>query len=351
MQFQQTLDQIIAQIEGVAVTGSTGEVITGIATLSSAQAGDLSFLGNKKYKNEVPQCKASVVLVPNDFVGEPSEGQVYLRVENPSLELAKLCSRIEHSLWPKPEAGIHPSAVVAASAKVHEDCHIAASVVIEEGAELAQGCVVQAGVHIGRNVKVGKGCWLMPKAVVMDYCELGERVRLQPGCVIGSDGFGYETIEGAHQKIPQVGIVVLGDDVELGANTTIDRARFGKTLIGAGTKIDNLVQIGHNVVTGQHCIIVSQAGISGSTELEDYVVLAGQVGLAGHLKIGSGVQVGAQSGINSNIEAGAVVRGTPAYPFMLAHKIDILKKRLPELFKRVAKVEELLEHLEQPTSE
>ena len=214
--------------------------------------------------------------------------------------------------------------------------------IIEEGANIQEGTVLKAGAYIGRNVTIGRNCMIMSRAQVLDYCELHDGVTLQAGAIIGSDGFGYETVEGKHEKVPQVGNVVLEQNVEIGANTTIDRARFGTTLIGEGTKIDNLVQIGHNVVTGKHCIIVSQTGISGSTVLEDYVVLAGQVGVAGHLKIGKGAQIGAQSGLNANIEPGMVLRGTPALPYMLAQKADVLKKKIPDLFKRVSKLEDHL---------
>lgn len=344
MQLRLSLKKLASELEGARIEGNTALPITGIATLGSAQAGDLSFLGNKKYKTEVPDCKASVILLPEDYAGAPSENQAYLRVENPSLALAKICRGIEANLWTAPESVIHPSAIIHRTAIVHPSCSIGASVVIEEGARIAAHSVIAAGVHIGRHVQIGEHCLIMPKTAIMDYCEIGNRVRLQPGVVIGSDGFGYETVNGVHQKVPQIGRVVIEDDVEIGANTTIDRARFGATLIGEGTKIDNLVQIGHNVVTGKHCIIVSQVGISGSTTLEDYVVLAGQVGIAGHLRIGKGSQVGAQSGLNHDLEPGSYVRGTPVYPYMLAHKIDILKKRLPDLFKRVSALEEHLTH-------
>jgi UDP-3-O-[3-hydroxymyristoyl] glucosamine N-acyltransferase len=182
----------------------------------------------------------------------------------------------------------------------------------------------------------------MPHCSILDYCVLGDRVRLQPYCVIGSDGYGYEWDKGQHVKIPQLGWVELGDDVEIGASTTVDRGRMGPTCIGQGTKIDNLVQIGHNVLIGKHCLIVAQVGISGSTVLEDHVVVGGQAGFVGHIRVGKGAKIGAQSGINHDIPAGQTVRGTPAYPYMLAQRLDVLKHKLPELFERV-------KHLEQHT--
>jgi UDP-3-O-[3-hydroxymyristoyl] glucosamine N-acyltransferase len=172
---------------------------------------------------------------------------------------------------------------------------------------------------------------------------IGQRVRLQPGVVIGADGFGYEFVKGRHEKVPQVGNVVVGDDVEIGANTSIDRARFSQTVIGEGTKIDNLVQIGHNVVIGKHCIICGLVGISGSTTLEDYVVLGGQVGVGGHITIHKGAKAGGQTGISEDVPAGTVVSGTPSIPYMLDRRLVILRRRLPDLFKRVEALEEKLQ--------
>lgn len=346
MELSFSLQQILDKLEGARVCGRTEATVKGISTLKAAESGDLSFLGNKKYKTEVPSSRASVLLLPEDYKGEPQAGQVYIFVKNPSLALATLCREIEVMLWPKPEAGIHPSASVHSTAQVSPSATIGAQAVIEEGATIADHTVIGAGVHVGRHVRVAEQSFIMPKVVIMDYCQIGKRVRIQPGAVIGSDGFGYEFIDGEHHKVPQVGKVVVEDDVEIGANTTIDRARFGETLIGKGSKIDNLVQLAHNVVVGPHCIIVSQVGISGSTVLEDHVVIAGQAGLAGHLTVGRGTQIGAQSGLNHDLEPGSYVRGTPVFPYMLAHKIDILKKRLPDLFKRVATIEEMLEHLQ-----
>jgi UDP-3-O-[3-hydroxymyristoyl] glucosamine N-acyltransferase len=260
-------------------------------------------------------------------------------VENPSVALARLCARIEQSLWPKPPAGIHPSAVVAPGAQVHATAHVGPLCVVEEGAVVGAGTVLQASVFVGRNARIGGGCFLMPGVVVATACVLGERVRLQPGVVVGADGFGYEFVEGRHEKVPQVGIVVIGDDVEIGANSTLDRARFSRTVVGEGTKIDNLVQIAHNVVIGRHCILCSQVGISGSTTLEDYVILGGQVGVGGHITLGKGSKAGGQAGISSDLPPGAYVNGTPAIPYMLERRLAVLHQRLPDLFKRVERLE------------
>ncbi len=345
MQFSYTLQELVSVFGEVKVEGQSERPATGIASLREAREGDLAFLGNMKYRSEVAQTKATYVLLPPDYEGSPPAGQVYLRVERPSMALALLCRRIEAALWPKPAPGVHPTAVVDASAKIPSSAHIGPFCVIEADVRLGENAVLQGKNFLGRGAQTGKDCFLMPGATVMEFCVLGERVRLQPGVVVGSDGFGYDTHAGVHEKVPQIGNVVIEDDVEVGANTTIDRARFNQTLIGRGTKIDNLVQIAHNVIVGRGCILCAQVGISGSTVLEDYVVLGGQVGVVGHLRIGQGAQVGAQSGINHSITAGMTVRDTPAMPYMVAQRLQVLRNRLPELFKRVSTVEESLERL------
>lgn len=319
--------------------GATSERIRALSALSAAIVGDLSFLGNAKYKAEVPGTRASVVLLPVDFEGEPKENQLFLFVEQPSVALARVCSRIEQSLWPTPQPGIHPSAVVASCARISNTATVGPLCVVEAGAVIGERAYLQAQVFVGRNARVGEDCWLMPGTILATECVLGQRVRLQAGVVVGSDGFGYEFVKGRHEKVPQVGQVVIGDDVEIGANTTIDRARFSFTSVGEGTKIDNLVQIAHNVVIGKFCMICAQVGISGSTILEDYVVLGGQAGIAGHLRVGKGVKAGGRAAITADVSAGAFVNGNPAIPYLLERRLVILNHRLPDLFKRVDALE------------
>jgi len=339
MQVAYTPAEIAAIVGATRTSGSTDRPVTDIASLAAARPGDLSFLGNAKYRPQVPDCQATVLLLPSDYAGEPRAGQVFLFVENPSVALARLCARIEQTLWPKPAPGVHPSAVVAPGASVDPTAHVGPLCVVEEGARIGAGTVLQASVFVGRDARIGGGCFLMPGAMVAATCVLGERVRLQPGVVVGADGFGYEFIQGRHEKIPQIGTVIIGDDVEIGANSTLDRARFSRTVIGEGTKIDNLVQIAHNVVIGKHCILCSQVGISGSTMLEDYVILGGQTGVGGHITIGKGSKAGGQAGISSNLPAGSYVNGTPAIPYMLERRLAVLHQRLPDLFKRVEQLE------------
>lgn len=343
MQINYSLEELHSIIQPLNIEGSTrNQTITGLASLDKARVGDLAFLSVGKYKSLVPETKASVVLLPTDYQGSPKENQAFFRVQDPSQAITKLCLSIEQHFWPKPLPSIHPSAIIHPKAEIDPQAFIGPLCIISEGAKIAKNTILEANVYIGKNVIIDEASILMPQSRILDYCIVGKRARIHSGVVIGSDGFGYQFEMGLHKKIPQIGIVVIEDDVEIGSNTTIDRARFSETRIGTGTKIDNLVQIAHNVQIGKHCLIVSQAGIAGSTVIEDYVVIGGQVGIVDHVTIGRGVKIGSQSGINENVEAGAIIRGSPSYPYMMAQRLEIFKKRLPELFNRVSKIEETL---------
>ncbi len=345
MRIAYTVDDVVRLIGEGRVEGAAAQPVSGVAALKQAKAGDLAFLGNLKYKADVAGCAASIILLPEDYEGQPAPGQAFVRLPKPSLALARVCREIERLLWPRPLAGVHPSAVVVPGAQIDATAHLGPLCVIEAGAQIGPGAVLEAQAYVGREARVGPDCWLMPQAAVMDYCVLGRRVRLHSGVVIGSDGFGYDTNKGVHEKIPQIGRAVVEDDVEIGANTTVDRARFNETRIGEGTKIDNLVQIAHNVVIGKHCLITAQVGIAGSTTLGDYVVIGGQAGLTGHIHIGSQAMIGAQAGVTHDLEAKSYVRDSPAMPYMIAQKVHVLKSRLPELFKRVSTLEETIAQL------
>lgn len=342
MQVSFTSSEVEEIAKPTRTAGATTQTIRGIASLEDAAPGDITFLGNPKYKRSVASTRASIVLLPADYEGRPGPNQVHMAVENPSVALARLCARIEQALWPKPDKGIHPTAVVARGASVAASAAVGPLCVIESGATVGARCHLQAGVFIGRGARLGEDCWLMPHGVLAAECTLGNRVRFQPGVVVGSDGFGYEFVAGRHEKVPQIGTVVIGDDVEIGANSTVDRARFGQTSIGEGTKIDNLVQVGHNVVIGRHCLICANVGIAGSTTLEDFVVLGGQVGLSGHLRIGKGAKLAAQSGVAKDVPAGESYFGSPALPILLEQRLLVLRRKLPELFKRVDALEKHL---------
>ncbi len=339
MQISFTPDEIAAIVAPLGTRGATTETVRGIAALESAVAGDLTFLGNPKYKPQVAATQGSIVLLPPDFAGEPGPNQLYLLVERPSAALARLCSRIEQALWPKPAPGIHPTAWIAPGAKVAATATVGPLCVIEADAVVGAHTHLQAQVFVGRGASIGVDCWLMPGVIIAAESILRNRVRLQPGVVVGSDGFGYEFAGGRHEKVPQVGTIVIEDDVEIGSNSTLDRARFSRTVVGEGTKIDNLVQVAHNVIIGRHCILCAQVGISGSTTLEDYVILGGQVGVSGHITIGRGAKAGGQAGISTDIPAGISVNGTVAIPYLLDRRIQVLKRRLPELFKRMDAIE------------
>lgn len=339
MQISFTPAEIIALVQPKQIRGATETAIRGIGALGTAEAGEIAFLGSPKYRGEVAACRASIILLPPDFTGEPQPGQLYLLVDQPSIALARICTRIEQQLWPRPQPGVHPTSVIEPGAAVDPTATVGPLCIVEAGAVVGAGSHLQAQVFLGRNARVGANCWLMPGVVVGTECILADRVRLHPGVVVGSDGFGYEFVQGRHEKVPQVGIVEIREDVEIGANSTLDRARFSRTVIGEGTKIDNLVQVAHNVVIGRHCILCAQVGISGSTTLEDYVVLGGQVGVAGHLNLGQGVKSGGAAAITSSVAAGTFVNGVPARAYMLERRLQVLFGRLPELFKRVAELE------------
>ena len=340
MQFSLTPDQISAIVQPRSARGATAVAIQGISALRTARPGDLTFLGHPKYKADVAGTQASLVLVSPQYVGEPRSGQLYLVVEQPSVALARLCARIELALRPPLAPGVHPSAVVAAGAEVDASASIGPLCVIEAGARIGARADLQAAVFVGRNVIIGEDCQLMPGVRLYADSELGRRVRLHANVVVGSDGFGYEFVGGRHEKVPQIGRTVIEDDVEIGAGSTIDRARFGCTVIGEGTKIDNLVQVGHNAIIGRHCILCAQVGISGSVVIGDYVVLAGQAGVGGHITIGREVKVGGGAAVTSDLPAGISVNGYPAIPLMLERRIAVLKQRLPGLFHRVDALEE-----------
>jgi UDP-3-O-[3-hydroxymyristoyl] glucosamine N-acyltransferase len=333
------LESILPDAEG---SGDWRGTMSGVASLGTAKTGDLSFLGNPRYAGEVAKSAASVILVPLDFSGTPRAEQRFLRVKNPSFALTLVCERLAEQVRVRPAPGIHPSAVVDASAEIDPTATIGPGCVIEAGARIGAQVVLQAQNYVGREVVIGAQSWLFPQSVVYEGTRLGERVILHSGVVLGSDGFGYESGAQGHRKVPQIGIVVIEDDVEIGSNSTIDRARLEETRIGQGTKIDNLVQIGHNVRIGKHCFLCSLAGISGSTKIGDFVVVAGQAGTVGHIEIGDRCQVAGQAGVAKSLPPGSIVTGTPATDFQRQRRLEALTRKLPDLFARVKDLEKLL---------
>ncbi|MCE9610920.1 MAG: UDP-3-O-(3-hydroxymyristoyl)glucosamine N-acyltransferase [Chthoniobacter sp.] len=334
---QITVQELAALVGGQFVSEADGgRAITGAAALADAGAGHCTFFGNAKYLPQLKASRATAALVPLDL--SEAISPVAIRVENPSLAFAKVLEKFA----PEPihfAPGVHPTAVIGRDVVLGENVSIQPFVVIEDGARIGANSVLGAHTYIGHAASVGADCHLAPRVTIGARCVLGNRVIIHSGAVLGSDGFGFEFAAGRHVKIPQTGIVQVDDDVEIGANVTIDRARFGRTWIQEGTKIDNLVQIAHNVVVGKHCIIVSQTGISGSTRLGNYVTLAGQVGVVGHIEIGDQTVVAAQSGVSKSLAPKQIVFGYPAMPLREAKEQLAYIGRLPKLYARVKKLE------------
>lgn len=340
--FSITLQDCLANLVHSAVQGAYAGEITGVASLNESQAGDLSFLGNTKYTAQLANCRASVVLVPDEQEGTPAQNQVWIKVKDPSFALSELCRLIENQSAPGYAPGVHPTAVVDEQAAIDSSVHIGAYCVIEAGVKIGAGTVVRAYSFIGKDAVLGARCTIFERVTITHDCVIGDAVQIQSGSVIGSDGYGYDFQAGSFHKIPHLGNVVLEDQVEIGACVTIDRGRFKETRIGAGTKIDNQVQIAHNVRTGKHCLIVSQAGVAGSTALGDYVTLGGQTGIAGHLSIGSQSKVGSQGGVSKSLPEKSFVSGTPAMDFNELYRMYALQRKLPQLVKRIEALEKEL---------
>lgn len=336
------LSELAQWIDGDIVRGGLDLSLTGMAALDAAGPQDVSFLGNEKYHGQFLETQAAAVIVPRGVTDGP-ETTALIAVDNPTLAFSTVVRHfvaISRSFVP----GVHPRAFVDPTVTldpekvcVHPGAVIMAGAVIGDGSEIGPNSV------IGAHVVLGNDCHIMANVTVRERCLLGNRVVLQPGVVIGSDGYGYQFSDGKHVKIDQVGIVEIGDDVEVGANTTIDRARFGKTIIGEGTKIDNLVQIGHNVEVGKHTLIVALTGISGSTKVGNYVTIGGQVGTAGHLTIGDKAMLAARTGVSVSIPGGQTYSGTPARPYNEEMRNRAIVRRLPKLVERVEAIEKLLE--------
>jgi UDP-3-O-[3-hydroxymyristoyl] glucosamine N-acyltransferase len=336
-----TLSELALWVDGDIVRGELDLSLTGMAALDAAGPDDVSFLGNEKYYAQFLETAAAAVIVPRGMT-QGSAHTALIAVDNPSLAFAIVVRHFAAAAR-KFTPGVHPSAVVDPTATLDQtQVRVQAGAVIMSGAQIGNGCDIGPNAVVGEDVILGKDCQIMANVSIRERCILGDRVMLQPGAVIGSDGYGYEFSEGRHVKIDQVGIVEIANDVEIGANTTIDRARFGKTIIGEGTKIDNLVQIGHNVVIGKHCLIVSQVGISGSSRLEDYVTVAGQVGIAGHVTIGSKATLSARTGVTASIDGDQVYAGKPAQPMREEMKQQAHLRRLPRLIARVKALEDAL---------
>jgi UDP-3-O-[3-hydroxymyristoyl] glucosamine N-acyltransferase len=336
-----TVRSLAEHVGGVIAGDGADRVVTGINDLRSALPDQVSFLGNSKYEPLALVSKAAAILVsPKD---SPRFTFTRIVVESPSAAFGKISALFAPPVV-RDAPGIHPTAVIAPDAVIGEGVSIAPHAVISAGVRLGARCVIGASTFVGEGTVIGEDTRLYPLVALRERCMIGARVIIHSGAVIGSDGFGYDfdPKTGRHVKIVHTGHVQIDDDAEVGANTTIDRGRFGRTHICEGVKIDNLVMIAHNVTIGAHSVIVAQTGISGSTSLGRYVTLAGQVGLAGHLTVGDKATVTAQSGLSKDVPAGAVLAGHHAVPIRESLRIEALTRRLPELLERLKALEDKL---------
>ncbi len=348
-----TLGEIAEKVEG-ELNGDPELKISGVAPLNSAGETDITFLNNEKYIPQVAQSQAGAILISRDV--PVTVGPATLKVDQPYVAFAKVLELYYSDQ--RDHGGISPQAWVSPEAQVSESCHIYPGAYVGKNAEVGPNSILYPGVFVGDNAKVGSDSILYPNVTVYQGCEIGNRVILHAGCVIGSDGFGYAQKKQAdpetpivHYKIPQVGIVIVEDDVEIGSNTTIDRAALEVTRIGTGSKIDNLVQIGHNCTVGPHTILVSQVGVSGSTRIGKYVTIAGQAGMVGHCEIGDGVTIGAQAGVTKDVPAGATVFGSPAIDARKALRAYSSIEFLPDVRKKVSQLEKKIKELESKLEE
>ncbi|PLX39667.1 MAG: UDP-3-O-(3-hydroxymyristoyl)glucosamine N-acyltransferase [Hyphomicrobiales bacterium] len=313
-----SIETICEWTSATMAEGDPATVIRGVAALDLAAAGDLTFIDNPRYLPLLAETGASACFAPKKFVDKIPSHVIALEAKDPYRAFATVMTRFYpaatklRGVCPEQE-GISPRAHVDDQARLETGVIVEPGAVVGPDAEIGTGTVIAANAVVGAGVRIGRDCYIGPNTTVQ-FALLGNRVFLHPGVCVGQDGFGFAMGPGGHSKVPQIGRVVIQDDVEIGANTTIDRGANRDTIIGEGTKIDNQVQIGHNVVVGRHCVIVAQVGISGSTQLEDYVVLAGKVGLAGHLKIGMGAQIGGSSNVNDDVPSGQRWIGSPAKP-------------------------------------
>lgn len=334
-----TVSQIAEKLRG-EVIGNGAVELTGFAAAEHARPGDLTFAEKETYFAAAEQSLAAAIIVSGEFTATT---KVLIRVPNARVAVA----RVLPVFFPPDElpAGIHPSATVADSAQIDSTAHIGPNCVIGARVRLGARSVLVGGNHIGRDTQIGDDSCLFPNVVVYPQSQIGHRVAIHAGTVIGSDGYGYVFDEGRHRKLLQVGTVIIHDDVEIGANAAIDRGALGPTVIGQGAKIDNLVHIAHNVVIGRHCLVMGQSGFAGSTRLGDYCVIAAQAGIAGHLKIGNQATVGAKSGVMRDIPDKGTVLGYPAAPDKEAKRQMIALTQLPELIRRTRELEKQVAEL------
>lgn len=331
----------ISRLIGGEVVGDENIVITGVSGIKEAREGDITFVANPRYLPFVEKTRASAIIAPR---GLEIKSKPLIRTENPSLVFAKALLILKDIETRHPK-GIHPSAILGKNVSLGKDVAIGPYAVLEDNVSVGDKSIIYAGCFLGHDTSVGSNTLIYANVSIRERVTIGNNVIIHSGTVIGSDGFGFAAIDGLHHKIPQVGVVEVQDDVEIGANVTIDRARFDKTVIGRGTKIDNLVQIAHNVVIGENSIIVAQAGISGSTVIGKGVTLAGQAGLVGHITVGDGSIVAAQAGVTKSVPPNTMVSGYPAKPHETAKRVNACIQNLPKLYETIKELKKKIEEL------
>jgi len=335
-----TAEQIAGMLEGT-VEGNSSAEVSGLSKIEEGKAGTLTFLANPKYISHIYTTGASIAIVSNDFIAEQAlpETLTLIRVEDAYGSFAKLLEA--YSQFKRPRPGIHPSAVIDSSVVVGENVHIGAGVVLEAGVSIGNNAVIMAQSYLGEYVKIGNNTMVHPGVKIYSDCVIGANCTLHAGVIIGADGFGFAPqADNQYAKVPQIGNVVIEDRVEIGANTAIDRATLGSTIIREGVKLDNLIQIAHNVEIGKNTVIAALTGIAGSTKIGENVMIGGQVGIAGHLTIANGVKIAAQTGISASVlKEDVVMQGTPAVSTMDFKKSYIIHRRLPQLLDRIERLE------------
>lgn len=333
----------IAEWIGAVVDGDSSLEITGLAKIEEAQSGHLSFIANPKYVKHIETTSASAVLVDMDF---PKSDRTLLRIKNPYFAFLQLAQRF-YQQAPQMEKGVHSSAVVGENTTIGDGAAIGPHAAIGKNCRIGDNTVIFPGVFVGDNCDIGDNCLIYSNVSIREQCKIGTNCIIHPGAVIGSDGFGFAFEDGKFHKLPQMGIVVVEDDVEIGANTTIDRATMGETRIYQGAKLDNLIQIAHNVEIGRHTAVAAQAGISGSTKIGNYVMIGGQAGLVGHITIGDKGKIGAQAGVTKSIDEDQFVTGYPARPFRTEMRELASLSKLPDLLRQFKQLQKRVQELEE----
>lgn len=329
----------LAALLNAEIDGDPDVRISNVRGITDAQEGDLTFVIDKKYVPAIATTKASAILIRADI--QATAPITLIRVKDPRAAFQTLAKAFAP---PPPQfaPGVHPSAVVADDAILGDNVSVQPYAIIEPGVTIGDNCIIHAHTYIGHHTRIGNDCIIYPQVTIRDYCTIGNRVILHPGVVIGGDGFGYDQVEGKNIKIPQIGTVLIEDDVEIGANTTVDRARFDKTVIRRGTKIDNLVMIAHNCEIGEDSILCGQVGLSGTAKVGNRVILAGQAGLVGHIKVHDNIIVGAQCGVTKELTKPGFYIGSPVLPHMQYKKRESVFMKLPDIYRRLKKIEEAI---------